>query len=299
MINTKHQQLSVRRQSELLKINRSMLYYEESDKSENFILSNKIAEIYSSYPIYGYRRITAMLARENIEANHKRVQRLMREMDLYAIYPRPNSSIKNKKDVVFPYLLKGLVLIKPHQVWQVDITYLRTTKGFMYLVAIIDMYSRMIVGYRLSNSLCTESGKSALEDAILKYGTPVILNSDQGSQFTSESWVKTLAHYKIKISMTGIGRCTDNAYIERLWRAFKYEGSYLYQWNTVEDLKANIPKWVYWYNYDRPHQSLNYSTPADVENSKAGTLHKTYSSNNSNSFYLNFKDFNIVQEAKM
>ena len=223
----------------------------------------------------------------------------MREMDLYAIYPRANTSIRNNEHAVFPYLLKCLVLTKPHQVWQVDITYLRTTKGFMYLVAIIDMYSRMIVGYRLSNSLCTESCKSALEDAILKYGTPVILNSDQGTQFTSKSWVKTLAHYKIKISMTGIGRCTDNAYIERLWRAFKYEGSYLYQWNTVEDLKANIPKWVYWYNYDRPHQSLNYSTPADVENSKAKTLHKTYSSNNSNSFYLNFKDSNIGPEVEM
>lgn len=269
-----------------------MLYYEESDKSKNFVLSNKIAEIYSSYPIYGYRRITAMLAREKIEANHKRVQRLMREMDLYAIYPRPNTSIKNKEHVVFPYLLEGLVLTKPHQAWQVDITYLRTTKGFMYLVAIIDMYSRMIVGYRLSNSLCTESCKSALEDALLKYGAPLILNSDQGSQFTSESWVKTLAYYKIKISMTGKGRCVDNAYIERLWRAFKYEGSYLYQWNTVEDLKSNIPKWVYWYNYNRPHQSLNYSTPAE-------TLYKAYSSNNCNSFYLNFQDLNIVQEVKM
>ena len=292
MINKKHQQLSVRRQSELLTINRSMLYYEESDKSENFILSNKIGEIYAQYPIYGYRRITAMLARENIEANHKRVQRLMREMNLHAIYPRPNTSIKNNENAVFPYLLEGLILTKPNQVWQVDITYLRTTKGFMYLVAIIDMYSRMIVGYRLSNSLCTESCKSALEDAILKYGVPLILNSDQGSQFTSESWIKTLAYYKIKISMTGIGRCTDNAHIERLWRAFKYEGSYLYQWNTVEELKSNIPQWVYWYNYDRPHQSLNYSTPAE-------TLYKAYSSNNTNSVYLNFKDLNIVQEVKM
>ena len=226
-----------------------------------------------------------------IEVNHKRVQRLMREMDLYAIYPRPNTSIKNKEHGIFPYLLKDLVLTKPHQVWQVDITYLRTTKGFMYLVAIIDMCSRMIVGYRLSNSLCTESCKSALEDAILKYGVPQIVNSDQGSQFTSESWIKTLAHYKIKVSMTGKGRCTDNAYIERLWRAFKYEGSYLYQWNSVENLKSNLPKWMYWYNYNRPHQSLNYSTPAEI-------LYKTYSSNNS-SFYLSFKDLNIVQEVKM
>ena len=292
MINTKHQQLSMRRQSELLKINRSMLYYEESDKTANFILSNKIAEIYSQYPIYGYRRITAILARENIEANHKKVQRLMREMKLYAIYTRPNTSIKDKKNAIFPYLLKGLLIIKPHDVWQVDITYLRTTKGFMYLVAIIDMYSRIIVGYRLSNSLCTESCKSALEDAILKYGVPKIVNSDKGSQFTSESWVKILSHYKIQISMTGKGRCIDNAYIERLWRAFKYEGSYLYQWNTVEELKTNIGKWVRWYNCERPHQSLSYSTPAEI-------LYKAYSSNNCNAFYLNLKDYNIVQEVKM
>lgn len=269
-----------------------MLYYEESDKTANFILSNKIAEIYSQYPVYGYRRITAILDRENIKANHKKVQRLLREMNLYAIYPRPNTSIKEQKDAVFPYLLGGLSITKPHHAWQVDITYLRTSKGFMYLVAIIDMYSRMIVGYRLSNSLCTESCKSALEDAISKYGTPKILNSDQGSQFTSESWIKILAHYKIKISMTGRGRCCDNAYIERLWRAFKYEGSYLYKWNTVEELKSNIPKWMRWYNYDRPHQSLNYSTPAE-------TLYKAYSSNNSNSFYLNIKDFDIVQEVNM
>ena len=132
--------------------------------------------------------------------------------------------------------------MKAHQVWQVDITYLRTIKGFMYLVAIIDMYSRMIVGYRLSNNLCTENCKSALEDAVLEYGSPEILNSDQGSQFTSELWVKQLAEYGIKISMTGKGRCCDNAYIERLWRAFKYEGSYLYQWNTVEDLKCKYCK---------------------------------------------------------
>jgi len=292
MINTEHQQLSVRRQSELLKINRSMLYYEESDKTANFILSNKIAEIYSQYPIYGYRRITAILERENIAANHKKVARLMGEMNLYAIYPRPNTSIKDKKNTVFPYLLKGLLITRPHHVWQIDITYLRTTKGFMYLVAIIDMYSRKVAGYRLSNSLCTESCKSALEDAIFKYGVPKIVNSDQGSQFTSESWVKTLAHYKIKISMTGKGRCTDNAYIERLWRAFKYEGSYLYQWNTVEELKSNIGKWVYWYNYERPHQSLSYSTPAEI-------LYKAYGSNNRNCFYLNFQDLNIVQEVKM
>ena len=265
-----------------------MLYYEESDKEEVFKLSNMIAEIYAQYPVYRYRRIKAMLQRErNIIVNHKRVQRLMKEMDLYAIYPRPNTSKKDVKATIFPYLLKGFPIVKAHQVWQVDITYLRTIKGFMYLVAIIDMYSRMIVGYRLSNNLCTENCKSALEDAVLEYGSPEILNSDQGSQFTSELWVKQLAEYGIKISMTGKGRCCDNAF-ERLWRAFKYEGSYLYQWNTVEDLKCNIVKWVNWYNYKRPHQSLNFSTPAEI-------LYEAYSSK----YYLNLDEVNIVKEVEM
>ena len=289
MINRKHQHLSVRQQSMLLKINRSILYYEASDKTGSFILSNMIAQIYAEYPIYGYRRITAMLQRENIVANHKRVQRLMSEMNLYAIYPKPNTSKKDVKASIFPYLLNDLPITKVHQVWQVDITYLRTIKGFMYLVAIIDMYSRMVVGYRLSNSLCTESCLSALEDAVLKYGIPKIINSDQGSQFTSECWIKKVNDYGIKVSMTGKGRCCDNAHIERLWRAFKYEGSHLYQWNTVEDLKYNIPKWVHWYNYKRPHQSLNYSTPAEV-------MYGTCSNyNNSCNSYLNLGKLELVQ----
>ena len=289
MIDKKHKGLSVRRQSELLKINRSTLFYEERDKTAIFTLSNRIGEIYSEFPIYGYRKIRSILQREGKETTDKVVRRLMREMKLYAIYPKPKTSIKDSESIVVPYLLKDLSITKAHQVWQIDITYLRTTSGFVYLVAIIDVYSRMIVGYRISNDLCTESCISALEDAILTYGVPEILNSDQGSQFTSESWINTAQHYKIKLSQTGKGRCIDNIYIERLWRSFKYEGSYLYQWDTVYSLKANISKWVRWYNYDRPHQSLNYSTPSEA-------LFKAYSSNNSN--VLGNK-FNIVQEANM
>lgn len=288
MINTQHAQLSVRRQSQLLHINRSMLYYEKSDKIENFTLSNMIAEIYAQYPIYGYRRITAMLQRKNIAINHKRVQRLMSEMNLYAIYPKPNTSNKDKEAAIFPYLLNNLSITKPHHAWQVDITYLRTVKGFVYLVAIIDVYSRMIVGYRLSNDLYTESCLAALEDAVLKYGIPEILNSDQGTQFTSGAWVKQLTNYGITISMTGKGRCCDNAYIERLWRALKYEGSYLYQWNTFEELKRNIVTWVNWYNCQRPHQSLNYATPAEI-----------IGNNNCSNFYVSFNKLKFVQGAKM
>ena len=147
----------------------------------------------------------------------------------------------------------------------------------------------MIVGYRISNDLCTESCISALEDAILTYGSPEIVNSDQGSRFTSEAWINTAQHYGIKLSQTGKGRCIDNIYIARLWRSFKYEGSYLYQWDTVYSLKAIMATWVCWYNYDRPHQSLHYSTPAEA-------LFKAYSSINSN---ISVAKFNIVQEVIM
>lgn len=271
-----------------------MLYYRESEDKENFILSNRIVEIFSKYPIYGYRRITAILNREGVSANHKRVQRLMNEMNLHAIYPRPNTSKKDKNSAVFPYLLGNLLINRPHQVWQVDITYLRTKHGFMYLVALIDVYSRMAVGYRLSNSLCTDSCKSALDDAICKYGAPHIINSDQGSQFTSEAWVKKLSYHKIKISMTGKGRCIDNVYIERLWRAFKYEGSYLYQWNSIEALKVNIPLWINWYNFKRPHQSLDYLTPAEVEKLQLAQMKK-----DKKNFHLLNDNFNIIKEVNM
>ena len=289
MVIENHKSLSIRRQTELLGINRSMLYYEESDNKKDFILSNKIAEIYAQYPMYGYRRITAILRREGFSANRKKIHRLMREMNLYAIYPKPNTSKKGKQKYAFSYLLNDIVVNKAHQVWQVDITYLRTVSRFVYLVAVIDVYSRMIVGYRLSNNLCVESCKSALEDAILSFGVPSIVNSDQGSQFTSDDWIELLSFHKIKISMTGKGRCNDNAYIERLWRAFKYEGSLLYHWNTIAAIKNNIKNWITWYNFKRPHQSLDYSTPADI-------LLKTLGSNN---FYLNSYNLNIVQEVIM
>ena len=261
MINKNHPDVSIRRQSELLSINRSSLYYKKEAKTEEFTLMNMIAELYSKYPIYGYRRIHAVLKQQGIIANRKKIQRLMKLMNLYAIYPKPNTSKKSSLNLVYPYLLSDISITRPNQVWQVDITYLRTNQGFMYLVSLIDVYSRKIMGWRLSNSLSTEASILALEDAIFKYGLPKIVNSDQGTQFTSEKWTKLLKSSNIKISMTGKGRCSDNIYIERLWRSLKYEGTYLYKWNTVSDLKENIPIWVKWYNCERPHQSLQYRTP--------------------------------------
>lgn len=265
MIDKEHNELSVRRQTELLQLNRSSLYTKKSSKDDNDLeLCNLIAEIYSDYPIYGYRRIHAILMRDGICVNHKKVLRLMRLMNIRAIYPGPNTSKKALGSMIYPYLLPETVVDRANKVLQVDITYLRTQNGFMYLVALIDMYSRLVVGWRLSNSLSTESCILSLEDAITKHGIPEIINSDQGSQFTSESWVQCLQNNGIKVSMTGQGRCNDNANIERLWRSLKYEGSYLYKWQTAKELKENIPLWLEWYNERRPHQALGYRTPLEV-----------------------------------
>lgn len=272
MIDKNYPKLSVRRQSQLLLLNRSSLYLQPKIKDDSY-LCNLIVEIYSNYPMYGYRRITAILRREGTKVNRKLVQRLMQEMNLRAIYPGPNTSRRNLADKVYPYLLSSTAVTRPNVVWQTDITYLRVQGGFMYLVALIDVYSRVIVGWQLSNSLCVNSCLTAFEEAIDKYGKPDIINSDQGSQFTSNEWTQTLQKHGIAISMTGKGRCNDNANIERLWRAFKYEGSYLYKWHTVPELKANIPKWVNWYNYQRPHQALNYLTPYEKY---CGFLDKSY-----------------------
>lgn len=263
MIQKENQKLSIRRQAELLSLNRSSLYLQGKSKEDELELCNSIAEIYSNYPIYGYRRIREMLLRGGICVNHKRVARLMKEMNLRAIYPGPNTSKRAIGSMVYKYLLSDVSIIRPNQVWQVDITYLRTSYGFVYLVAFIDVYSRVVVGWRLSNDLAAQSCLLALHDAIMNYGLPEIINSDQGSQFTSDDWIKFLQSNNIKISMTGKGRCNDNANIERLWRSFKYEGSYLYKWNTVQELKTNIPRWLDWYNNERPHQALKYKTPIE------------------------------------
>lgn len=267
----KNADLSIRRQSKLLSLNRSTLYIKNSICND-YELCNQISEIYSNYPIYGYRRITAILNRDGIMVNKKRIQRLMRLMNLQAIYPKPNTSKRNKEESVFPYLLKELKITKPNQIWQTDITYIKTQHGFVYLTALIDLYSRVVVGYRISNDLCATHCIDVLEDAISKYVKPEIVNSDKGSQYTSDLWIKTLTKYNIRISMTGKGRCNDNAHIERLWRSLKYEGIFLYKWNSMLSLKENILKWIKWYNYERPHQSLNYKTPYEIY---CGFMHKS------------------------
>jgi putative transposase len=227
-------------------------------------LLNAIREVWERYPFYGYRRITKEL-RENsgYSVNRKRVQRLMVWGGIQAIYPGPNTSRRNKQDAVYAYLLKDIKITRANQVWMVDITYLRIFNGFMYLVALIDVYSRYVVGWVLSNTLETEFCIEALKSGFM-YGQPEVLNSDQGSQFTSELWVNFLSEYSIKISMTGKGRCHDNIYIERFWRSFKQEEFYLNEYKSVKSLRTAIGSYMEFYNKKRWHQALNYKTPADV-----------------------------------
>lgn len=182
-------------------------------------------------------------------------------LNLKAIYPGPNTSVRNHDDMVHPYILKGLEINRFNQVWQTDISYIRVGSGFMYLTGIIDVYSRKVLSYRISNSLSVASCIDAVEDAVSKYGKPEIINSDQGSQYTSDLWVKQLKDLDIKISMTGKGRCNDNAYIERFWRTVKYEWLKLRFVPTVAKLKMELQKFIQWYNRERPHQALNYMTP--------------------------------------
>lgn len=258
------EELSIRRRCELLELNRSTLYYKEKAVDINDVnLLNHIRDVWHRYPFYGYRRITKELKANGMVVNRKRIQRLMQKGKIYAIYPGPNTSKRNKLHKVYPYLLKGLDITHSNQVWMVDITYLRMQNGFMYLAALIDVHSRYVVGWALSNTLdtefCIEALKTGLKDAI-----PEIINSDQGCQFTSENWITCLAENGIKVSMTGKGRCTDNIYIERFWRSFKREEFYLNDYMDVKQLKEAIKGYIEFYNYNRWHQSLNYQTPADI-----------------------------------
>lgn len=264
LIDTSPDKLSVRRCCELLGVNRSTLYYKEKPvEIDDIELLNSIRDIWERHPFYGYRRITRELRAKGIKINRKRVARLMVGGGICAIHPGPNTSRRNKLHAIHPYLLRDLEITRPNQVWQVDITYLRIQGGFMYLVALIDVYSRYVVSWSLSNTLdttfCMDALKSGLTDA-----QPEIINSDQGCQFTSDDWINYLREWRIKISMTGKGRCNDNIYIERFWRSFKREEFYLNEYASVKEIRKAIGAYIDFYNQRRWHQSLGYKTPASV-----------------------------------
>ena len=256
--------MSVKRQCQLLYVNRSTLYYEKKPVSDlDVILMNEIRDIWSQMPFYGYRRITRELRFKGYAINRKRVQRLMQLSGIRAIYPKPKTSIPNKSHEIYPYLLKGLDIKEADQIWSVDITYLKMKCGVMYLVALIDVYSRFIVDWTLVNTLEAAHCVAMLKRALAQK-RPQILNSDQGCQFTSEAWINTLKENGVQISMDGKNRCLDNIYMERFWRSLKYEDFYLNDYQTVPELREGIKNYIDFYNHKRWHQSLNYETPASV-----------------------------------
>jgi putative transposase len=254
----------VRRQCELLGVNRSGLYYEPaSETAENLRLMRRIDEEYTRQPILGSRRMTAWLNRAGETVNRKRVQRLMRLMGLEAIYPKPRLSQGNSKDRVYPYLLREVKIERPDQVWSADITYVPMPKGFMYLAATMDWYSRLVIAWRLSNSLEGTFCQEMLEEALSR-GQPEIFNTDQGVQFTAEAWTSRVEQSGAQVSMDGKGRCLDNVFVERLWRSVKYEHLYLHGYETVPTLQRGLAAYFGFYNEERLHQSLGYQTPREV-----------------------------------
>jgi putative transposase len=253
----------MRRQCELLGINRSTLYYKSvRPDAEDLELMRRIDEMHLGFPFYGSRRVSGELRAQGLVANRKRVQRLMRLMGIEGIAPRPNTSRPAPEHPVYPYLLRGLSIWRPNQVWATDITYIPLARGFAYLVAIMDWYSRRVLSWRLSNTLDSSFCIEALQEALSRFGQPEIFNSDQGSQFTAETFTGELLDRGIKISMDGRGRCIDNVFVERLWRSLKYEEVYLNDYDDLVDARAEIGRYLDFYNNRRPHQNLGYQTPA-------------------------------------
>jgi putative transposase len=264
MIEPQHPELSTRRQCELVGLNRATFYYTPAQESElNLQLMRLIDEQYTRTPFYGWPRMTAHLCRQGYAVNHKRVQRLMRLMDLQAIYPKRRTSVPAAGHKVYPYLLRNLAIVRPGQVWSSDVIYVRMQQGFMYLAAIIDWYSRYVVAWQLSNTLDGHFCLDAL-DMALAQGQPEIFNTDQGAQFTALAFTSRLEGAGIRISMDGRGRALDNVFVERLWRSIKYEHVYLYDYALVMELEKGLEHYFTFYNCERPHQSLAYQTPAEV-----------------------------------
>ncbi len=277
MVDREHPVLSTVRQCALLDISRSSLYYRRKETTpKDLAVMKAIDQQYLATPFYGSRRMRVWLGRQGYSVNRKRVRRLMRTMGLQAIYRRPRTSQPGPGHKVYPYLLGGMEIARPNKVWAADITYIPMAKGFLYLVAIMDWYSRYVVAWRLSNTLDADFCVETLEEALGK-GAPEIFNTDQGSQFTGEGFTGLLEQHRVRISMDGKGRYTDNIFVERLWRTVKYEEVYLKAYADGRRAKAELDAYFHFYNTQRPHQALGYRTPAEVfnEDSVQSTEHLT------------------------
>lgn len=263
MVDRSDMKLSITKQSELLGINRTSIYYKPVLAcDEEYSTKRIIDEVYTSHPEYGYRRMTVILNRDHgIIINRKRTRRYMREMGIHGFCPGPNLSKRLHGKHLHPYLLRGLDINQSNQVWSIDVTYCRMKRGFMYMVAIIDWYSRYIVGFEISNTLEKTFVLDTIKKAIKRHGTPEIMNSDQGSQFMSEAYLNLLKEKGIKISMDGKGRALDNQRIERFFRSYKWEKLYLEECETGHQLRHMTKEYIDYYNNMRPHQSLDYKMP--------------------------------------
>lgn len=264
MIDSNHPELSVSRQCELLGLSRSSFYYQPAvETPENLELMRLIDRQYTERPYFGSRRMTVWLQGQGHFVNRKRVQRLMGVMGLEAIYPKPKLSLPGGGHKIYPYLLRGVEVVRPDQVWSTDITYVPLPGGFMYLAAVVDWYSRYVICWRLSNTLDGDFCLQMLDEA-LSLAVPEVFNTDQGVQFTQSAWTGRLESAGVKVSMDGKGRCLDNVFVERFWRTVKYEDIYIKGYEAVPALRAGLGDYFPFYNFQRPHQSLDYKTPAEV-----------------------------------
>lgn len=265
-----HKDLSKRLRAKLLGVNLSGCYIKPQPVSPDTVtLMNEISDIYALRPFQGYRRITLDLNDSGYKVNHKRVYRLMKLMGLQAVYPKKNLSKRRQGDTIYPYLLRDHPPLKPHDVWCIDLTYLRIANGFIYLTALIDVVSRCVMGWNISPFLDTQNCLDALEMALKVGFKPFIINSDQGCQFTSQEWLYSLSLLEIRVSMDGKGRCLDNIPIERFWRTVKYEEVYLRTYETILEARQSLGKYIEWYNRERRHSGLGYQRPYDVMVGKA------------------------------
>ena len=265
MVEPGHPQLSIARQCQLVSISRSGFYHRPAGETPlNLELMRLIDAQFLEPPWYGSRQMARHLRRKGCAVGRKRVRRLMARMGLAPIYQRPRTSTPHPEHQVFPYLLRGMVIDRPNQVWCADITYLPMRRGFLYLVAVMDWATRKVLSWRVSNTLDVEFCLEALEEALARFGQPEIFNTDQGSQFTSPRFTGVLQRAGVRISMDGRGRWMDNVLIERLWRSLKYECVYLHAFETGSELRAGLTKWIGYYNAGRPHSALEGRTPDEA-----------------------------------
>ncbi len=265
MIVPGHPDLSIVRQCELVSISRASFYYQPvGETAENLALMRLIDVQYLETPWYGSRQMARHFRRDGHEVGRKRVRRLMAMMGLVPIYQRPRTTVPNSEHRVWPYLLRGMVIDRPNQVWCTDITYIPMRRGFLYLVAVMDWSTRKVLSWRVSNTMDVEFCVEALEEALARFGRPEIFNTDQGSQFTSSDFTDVLKAADVRISMDGRGRWMDNVFIERLWRSLKYECVFLHAFETGSELRAGLSRWINYYNTRRPHSTLAGRTPNEA-----------------------------------